>query len=224
MGDLELRQGRPDRAAREFENGLAVLPGDHRLLAAKARLAAARHQWRDAIAYGDSSVVVALDPATLGVVADAYAALGDTARAAEYARTMEVAVGQQPGAYHRAWSLFLLDHGRQIPQVLAAAQQELATRRDIYGYDVLAWALYKQGRAADARTAMAGALAQGTQDALLFYHAGMIERAAGHAAAARDYLQRALAVSPVFDAAGPAAARAVLDTLSRLPQQTATIR
>jgi tetratricopeptide (TPR) repeat protein len=214
MGDLDLRQGRPDRAERELRDGLAALPGDHRLLAALARLAAARHRWRDAVRYGESSIAVALDPATLGIVSDAYAALGDTARAAEYARTMEIAVGQQPGAYHRAWSLFLLDHGRQVPQVLAAARAELAGgRRDVYGWDLLAWALYKDGRAAEARQAAALALAQGTQDAMLFYHAGMIERAAGDPAAARDHLRRALAVAPMFDPFAPAVARAVLDTL-----------
>jgi tetratricopeptide (TPR) repeat protein len=186
-----------------------------------ARLAAVRHEWRDAVLYGDSSIAIALDPATLGVVADAYTALGDTAKAAEYARTMEVAAGQQPGAYHRAWSLFLLDHGRQVAQVLAAAQAELTTRRDIYGYDLLAWALYKHGRPLDARRAMTNALAQGTQDAMLFYHAGMIERAAGNPVAAGDYLRRALAVAPAFDPAAPAIARAVIDTLDHAARRFA---
>ena len=196
MGDLELRQGRADLAEREFRAGLSVLPNDYRLLGAMARLASVRHEWRDAIRYGDSSVAVTLDPATLGIVSDAYAAIGDTAKAAEYARTMEVAVGQQPGAYHRAWSLFLLDHGRQGAQVLEAAQAELVTRHDIYGYDLLAWALFKQGRPLEARRAMTSALAQGTQDAMLFYHAGMIERAAGNPDAARDYLRRATLLTP----------------------------
>lgn len=214
LGDLELRQGRPRHAERELRDGLAVLPGDPRLLAAMARLAAARHEWRDAIRHADSAVAAALDPATLGVAADAYAALGDTAQAAEYVRAMEVAVSQQPGSYHRAWSLFLLDHGRRVPQVLEAARAELAGgRRDIYGYDLLAWALYKQGRAAEAAGAMEVALAQGTQDAMLFYHAGLIARAVGDPGAARMYLRRALAVSPVFDPAAPAIARAVLETL-----------
>jgi hypothetical protein len=62
---------------------------------------------------------------------------------------------------------------------------------------------------------MARALAQGTQDALLLYHAGMIERAAGDARAARAYLRRALAVSRYFDHAAPAVARATLDSLDR---------
>jgi len=148
-------------------------------------------------------------------VSDAHAALGDSEKAAEYVAAMEVAVGQQPGAYHRAWSLFLLDHGRRIPEVLAAAQAELAGRRDVYGWDLVAWALYKSGRAAEAREPMRHALAQGTQDATLYYHAGMIARAAGDTVAARDYLERALTIAPAFDHAAPAIARAALDSLRR---------
>ena len=99
--------------------------------------------------------------------------------------------------------------------MLAAAQAELTGRRDIHGYDLLAWALYKSGRAPEARVAMNAALAQGTQDPMFLYHAGMIARANNEPAAARDYLQRALAIAPTFDHAAPAMARAVLDSLRR---------
>ena len=217
LADLYLRQGRQRGAERELRVALAVNPADHRLLAAMARLAAVRHEWRQAIHWGDSAIAITLDPATLGIVSDAHAALGDTAKAAEYATAMEVAAGQQPGAYHRAWSLFLLDHGRRVPEVLAAAQAELAGRRDVSGYDLVAWALYKSGRAAEAREPMRRALAQGTQDAMLHYHAGMIARASGDPVAARNHLERALAIAPAFDHAAPAIARAVLDSLRRTP-------
>ena len=40
-----------------------------------AALAAAHHDWRQTIRYGDSTIAIVLDPATLGVVSDAYAAL-----------------------------------------------------------------------------------------------------------------------------------------------------
>ncbi|MFL5620790.1 MAG: tetratricopeptide repeat protein [Gemmatimonadaceae bacterium] len=213
LADLEMRQGRGRGAERTLREGLALHPGDPRLLAAMTRLAAAHHDWRETIRYGDSTIAVLLDPATLGVVSDAYAALGDSAKAGEYVEAMEVAVGQQIGTYHRAWSLFLLDHGRRVPEVLAAAQAELTGRHDIQGYDLLAWALYKSGRAREARLPMAAALAQGTQDAMLMYHAGMIARAAGDPIAARVYLERALAIAPEFDYAAPAVARAVLDSL-----------
>ena len=213
--DLDVRQGRPERAERALREGLAVRPGDHRLLAAMARLAANRRDWKAAIAYGDSAIAIMLDPATLGLVSDAYAALGEHAKATEYATVMEVAVGEQPGSYHRGWSLFLLDHGRRIPEVLAAAQAEIADRRDIHGYDLLAWALYKSGRVQAARVAATAALAQGTQDPQFLYHAGMIALAAGDTTAGRDHLERALAIAPTFDPMAPAIARAALDSVRR---------
>jgi tetratricopeptide (TPR) repeat protein len=215
LADMYLRQGRVRGAEREARDGLAINPADHRLLAFMTRFAAVRQDWPEAIRWGDSAIAITLDPATLGIVSDAHAALGDSAKAAEYVAAMEVAVGQEPGTYHRAWSLFLLDHGRRVPAVLAAAQAELAGRRDVYGYDLVAWALYKSGRAAEAREPMRLALAQGTQDAMFHYHAGMIARASGDPIAARRHLERALAIAPQFDHAAPAIARAVLDTLRR---------
>jgi tetratricopeptide (TPR) repeat protein len=216
LGDLDLRMGRIEDAAREYDEGLRAHPDDYRLLAALAHLSAVRREWARAIDYGERSIVVALDPATLATLSDAYAALGDTARAEDYMRVLDVAVLRQPGAYHRAWSLFYLDHRRHLSRVQAKIRAELRTRRDIYGYDLLAWALHTAGHDAAARAVMARALAEGTQDALLFYHAGMIERALGHDAAARQYLERALHVNPYFHPTQPAHARAVLDTLARV--------
>jgi tetratricopeptide (TPR) repeat protein len=198
LGDLDLRMGRPDSAAREYATGMRLHPGDYRILAALARLDAARRQWRAAIDDGNRAVAASLDPATFGIISDSYLALGDTAKAREFAHGMEVAVSHQPGAYHRAWSLFLLDHSRRVRDVLRKARIELRSRHDIYGYDVVAWALYRHGQYAEAHRAIARALGQGTQDAMLFYHAAMIEQAVGDSAKGREYLQRARAVNPYF--------------------------
>lgn len=215
VADLEMRNGRLNNAANQLRIGRDILPFDHRLLSADARLAALRHEWRRVIALGDSAIATVLDPGTIGLVGDAYAALGDTAKAAEYNRTMEVAVVQQPGAYHRAWSLFLLDHDRRIPEVLAKVQEELKTRRDIYGYDLFGWALYKQHRYPEAQAALAKARSLGTEDAVLFYHAGMIELATGNTSGARQLLEHALELNPIFDPSHPAIAKATLDSIGR---------
>jgi tetratricopeptide (TPR) repeat protein len=195
-GDLDLRSGKYATADSEYRAGLAAHPGDYRLLAASARLASVRHDWRRAIADGEEAIATSLDPATLGVLSDAYAALGDSAKSRDYARVLDVAVLKQPGAYHRAWSLFLLDHHRHVATVYDKVLVELRTRRDIYGYDLLAWALHAQGRDAEAKTAIAHALSQGTQDALLFYHAASIERALGNDSAAEHLFARMRALQP----------------------------
>jgi tetratricopeptide (TPR) repeat protein len=174
LGDIQLRYGRVRSARKTFEAGLEVVPDDHRVLAAMARLESLEGNPAKAIDYGERAMAVKLDPATLGTIADAYALLGDTAASEDYFRTMEVAVAGQPGAYHRAWSLFLLDHNRRIAEVLANAEQEIATRKDIYGYDLLAWALYNAGRRDEARAAMSKALSTGARDPLLLRHAALI--------------------------------------------------
>ena len=215
LGDLALRAGKLDEAERELEAGLEILPGDYRLLGALARLHADRHEWRLAADAGELAVSRALDPATLGLLYDAWAALGDTAKAEEYYRAMAVAVLRQPGPYHRAWSLFLLDHEREVPRVLGNVETELRTRRDIYGYDLLAWALHKSGRSAEARAPMARALSLGTRDAMLYFHAGMIDRSLGDIASARARLETALAINPSWHPSQPAEARAALDSIAR---------
>jgi len=176
VGDFALRYGRLEVADYALQHGLMVFPGDYRLLAARARLAARQTHWRDAIACGEEAIARVPDPATFGVISDAYAALGDTASAAQYARAMEIAVLGQPGQWHRAWSLFLLDHHRRVPEVLAKVREELKTRRDVYGYDLLAWALHQAGRDTEARVAMRRALAWGTKDPQLLGHAAAIGR------------------------------------------------
>jgi len=94
---------------------------------------------------------------------------------------------------------------------LAAAKAEYATRRDIYGADALAWTALKAGDIPQAQAAIKDALRLGTRDAKLFYHAGVIARAAGNQSAAREYLQRALDLNPHFDPLQSQIAKKALD-------------
>jgi tetratricopeptide (TPR) repeat protein len=171
VGDLDLRRGRLDDAAAAFTAGLTLEPDDPRLLAAMARYEMARRNWREAIAWGERAIAIQLDPATLGLIGDAYGALGNRSKADEYSQTLEVAVSLQPGAYHRAWSLHLLEHGLQVGAVLAKAMDELRDRKDVYGYDIVALGLEKSGRHAEAQAAMREALRLQTPDPLLERHA-----------------------------------------------------
>ncbi|MEO7986631.1 MAG: tetratricopeptide repeat protein [Gemmatimonadales bacterium] len=215
LGDLAFRYGHRGEAETELEAGLVIQPGDARLLGAMARLEAARGRWREAADWGERAIARTLDPATLGLLHDAYRVLGDRQKSDEYYQAMALSVLKQPGPFHRAWSLFLLDHEKEVPRVLARVQEELESRKDIYGYDLLAWALHRSGHDREAQPAMVRALALGTRDAVLLYHAGMIERALGNNGAARRHLEAALETNPYWDPFHPAEARAVLDSLSR---------
>jgi tetratricopeptide (TPR) repeat protein len=116
-------------------------------------------------------------------------------------------------AYDRELALYYCNHDRQLPRALELARRDLLARQDIYAYDTLAWALFKNGHHREAEEAIAKALKLGTRDATLFYHAGLIYQQIGNLDKARDYLNRALAVNPHFSLAHAEAAR---QTLARL--------
>lgn len=146
-----------------------------------ARLEAARGDRETALVYARQAVSIVPDIATVALIGDASEALGDSAGAEAAYREVEKMAAENPEPYNRAWTQFRIDHGRAMPERVALLREELESRRDVYGHDQLAWALYQSGDHAAAREAMAGALRMGTQDAVLFFHAGMIEAALGSA-------------------------------------------
>ncbi|HEY6167927.1 MAG TPA: hypothetical protein VI454_07800 [Verrucomicrobiae bacterium] len=74
----------------------------------------------------------------------------------------------------RTFALFLATRGEQTDVTLRLATRELQDRADIFTHDAIAWAQSTAGRHANAWKSMERALAEGTQDARLFLHAGVI--------------------------------------------------
>ena len=70
---------------------------------------------------------------------------------------------------------------RDANRVLSKMREELRTRHDVYGYDLLAWALHREGRNTEAHDAMRKALAQHTEDPQLLRHAQAIDAALANA-------------------------------------------
>jgi tetratricopeptide (TPR) repeat protein len=210
--DIALRNGRLHDAERALRAGLRVEPADPRLLSAMMRLLALRHDWKDVLAYG-ARVRHAADIATLALIGDAHAQLGNAVEAERFYQRAELAAQQNPEPFNRQWTLFRLDHARGITATLALLRTEIELRKDVYGWDQLAWAHYRAGNYGAARTAMRQALRMGTRDAVLYFHAGMIERALGERATAARYLRDALATNPHFHPVFPAWARAALDSM-----------
>lgn len=74
----------------------------------------------------------------------------------------------------RTLALFLATRGEEADLALRLAQRELQNRADVFTHDALAWAQSAAGRHAEAWASMERALAEGTQDARIFLHAGVI--------------------------------------------------
>jgi hypothetical protein len=170
-----------------------------------------------AIDHYEAAIAVAPQPEALTALGDLLAMRGDTAGAEQQYATVE-AIARLQGAggglvYNRQLVLFDVNHGRNVADALELAQAELADRKDVYGYDALAWALLANGRAGEADEAMQTALATGTRDALLLFHAGEIAKALGDDARARSLLDEALGIRGALD---PLAAARAAESLAAL--------
>jgi tetratricopeptide (TPR) repeat protein len=100
------------------------------------------------------------------------------------------------GAQHdpRMLALFLATRGEQIELAIELAQNEFKSRADVFTHDALAWALAAAGRLDEARPHMEKALAEGTIDARLFLHAGVLEAKLGQTSSAQSHLTKAHAL------------------------------
>jgi tetratricopeptide (TPR) repeat protein len=212
-GTLSLATGSPEAAASWFDKALAAWPGSYLALAGRARVDAALDNRAAAIAGYRNAIAIAPQPDALAALGDLLALGGDAAAAEEQYATV-LAIARLQGAdgpiFNRQLVLFDVDHGRDLALALTLAERELAERHDAYGYDAYAWALLANGRAVEADAAMANALAFGTRDALVLFHAGEIKLALGDVAAARTLLEDALAIRGALDALAAARAAASL--------------
>jgi tetratricopeptide (TPR) repeat protein len=215
-GKLQLDLGRYDRAASLYERAVRIAPGYHVALAGLGSARAAQGRFDDAIRHYRRAVAIVPEPPTLAALGDLYASSGKTRLAEQQYGTVEAIatlarLNRQ--LYDRQLAQFFADHDRRTDESVRIAEASLQTRKDVYGYDTYAWALYRAGRYEEARTAADRALSLGTPDPKLWYHAGMISAALGDTAGARDLLARALDQSPRFD---PVQARVAAAELERL--------
>ncbi|HEY3856031.1 MAG TPA: tetratricopeptide repeat protein [Verrucomicrobiae bacterium] len=116
-------------------------------------------------------------PEAQWILADALRATGDNDQAAVVEKEL-----QNRGAAEdpRSYSLYLSTRGIEPELALRLAKKELDTRADIFTHDALAWALNANHQVAQAQDEMKKALAEGTEDARLFFHAAIISAAAGN--------------------------------------------
>ena len=92
----------------------------------------------------------------------------------------------------RTSALYLATRGRQVETALRLARKELADRQDVFTHDAVAWALAAAGQFQEAEGHMLQALAEGTQDARLFYHAGVISAELNQKEEARRWCGKAV--------------------------------
>lgn len=80
----------------------------------------------------------------------------------------------------RTFALYLSTHGQSAETAVQLATNELKERADVSTHDAVAWSLAASGRVNEALPQLEQALAEGTHDARLFFHAAVIYDKAGH--------------------------------------------
>ncbi len=213
LGEAAFSTGEYKAAEEHYRAALTTFPGYVNALPSLGRVRAARGDLGEAIEHYEHAVRILPDPTFVAALGDLYALAGRQNEAeSRYALVEQIGrlAVVNGAASNRPLILFHADHNVRTDEAYREAVNEYRVRRDIYGADAMAWSALKSGRLAEAQAAMRSALRLGTQDARLFYHAGMIARATGDDASAGKYFKKVLALNPEFDPMQAGALRKVL--------------
>jgi tetratricopeptide (TPR) repeat protein len=222
-GELAFESGDNDAALADERQSLVIFPNYSEANRMLARVHCSLHHWAECLAAAQASAAVVPYPEVLGYEADAQRALGDAAganRTNDLIVTIE-RIGNTQGISDRLLAIYYAEHAERLDDAYRIATRELRVRDDIFTEDTLAWCAAMDGRWPEARRRMRLALAYGTENSLLRYHAGLIALHFGDRTEARRELGAALALNPQFH---PFYADDAREQLARLESATAPVR
>ena len=217
LGEEYFQSGDLTNAKAAYTDALKTYPDYHRALAGLAKVSSAAGHLGDAIDLYKKAINVIPLPAYAAALGDVYAKAGNAVEAKKQYDLVEYIArinSFNQIVYNRELSAFYADHDIHLEQALELARKEFEVRHNIYTWDALAWALYKNSQPEQAAVAMKEALHLETKDPLLVFHAGMIYERLGDSTKAKDYLHRAIALNPQFHLFHADLARATLQDLS----------
>ncbi len=223
LGSEHFGRGNLQKAEAQYREALKTYPNYYRALAGLAQVRVAQQSYQEAIDLYQQAIAIIPLPDYAAALGDVYTKVGRPGEAKKLYHLVEY-IGYlntlNKVLYNRELAYFYADHDIKLEEALDLARKELEARHDIYAYDVLAWALYKNAQPRDALAAMREALKLGTQDARLFFHAGMIYHRLGESDKAREYLRRALSTNSHFHIFYADEAERTLKTLEDGPAPT----
>jgi tetratricopeptide (TPR) repeat protein len=201
LGKLAWSRGRLSEAEAHYRAAISVFPGYVYALEPLALVEEAKGNPDRALSLARRAAEALPLPQSVATLGDLYARRGNPrAAAAQYAlvgaiKRLLITNGVRTDL---ETALFDVDHGVRLGRALALARQAQRARPSIDGDDVLAWALARNGRCAEALPHSRRALRLGTHDALKLFHRGMIERCLGRHGTARVFFVRAVTLNRHF--------------------------
>jgi tetratricopeptide (TPR) repeat protein len=223
LGEIYFKSGDLADAEQAYTAGLAIDPTSYRNLSGLAEVRTAQKKYPEAIALYQRAIAVVPYPAFAAALYDLDVQAGRPDDAHKQMQLLEFIGTLNPlneRLFYRELALFYADHNLKLKESVDLAKKELEVRHDIYTWDILAWVLFKNGNNAEAADAAEKALALGTHDALLDFHAAMIEQQLGRTERAKALLKSALALNSEFHLFYAAEARESLQQLADPAQRT----
>ncbi|MGA3189817.1 MAG: tetratricopeptide repeat protein [Bryobacteraceae bacterium] len=190
LGHLYLKNGQADEAEKAYAAAVRVFPGYHPGYAGMGKAQAAKGEFKAAIASYEKAQASTPLPDYAAALYDLYTQQKDTKNAQNQRDMIDIIdkINKTNGEVtNRNVALIFADHDWHVDRALELATAELDVRKDIYSYDALAWALYKNKKFTEADQAMAKALKMGTPEPAFYYHAELIAQANGKVKEAEEY-------------------------------------
>ncbi|MCF6155272.1 MAG: tetratricopeptide repeat protein [Candidatus Brocadia sp.] len=187
----EMQAGNISKASDIIETALALQPDYPPALLARGRMLLAKGKNTEAIVPLTRATQLNPLPEHQWGLIEALRTAGHRDKAGQVEKQlMQRGASDDP----RTFALYLATIGHDTKMALLLSEEELKVRADIFTLDTLAWALRAVGRIQEARSFSERALAEGTQDARLFYHAGVIAAAAGQHKEAEVWFEKTTAI------------------------------
>src|SRR6476660_10544064 len=188
----EFQTGRVNEAEQRCALALSLQNNYPPTLLLKGKMLLAQSRFGEAVRALQSAVKLNPLPEYQWTLAEALRIAGKENEASEVeAQLRQRGASSDP----RTLALYLATRHESRETALRLARAELDSRSDVFTHDALAWSLAAAGNVAEALSEMQRALAEGTLDARLLFHAGVIASQAGHSADAECWLRKASELS-----------------------------
>jgi tetratricopeptide (TPR) repeat protein len=188
----EFQTGRVDEAEQRCVLALSLQNNYPPTLLLQGRILLARSRFVEAVDALENAVKLNPLPEYQWALAEALRAAGKENKAREIeAQLCQHGASSDP----RTLALYLATRHQSSDTAVRLARAELDSRSDVFSHDAFAWSLAAAGSLDGAHSELQRALAEGTRDARLFFHAGMISSKAGQSVDAERWLRKASELS-----------------------------